>query len=104
VQARYSRNSDNNIDVKNSQRKPGETTILPARTVTGYPKNDKFPVILVSFFYIDRNEYEIISTDHTNYAVVRSCSNFVLGIFHEEVFWILLRSSTTNPALIANAK
>ena len=81
-----------------------ETTIDAARTVTGYPKRDNFPIILVSFFYIDRNEYQVVDTDFTTYAIVRSCTNYVLGVFREEVFWILLRSSTPDPAIIASAK
>ena len=92
MQARYSRNSDNNIDVKNSEREPGALRIDKPRTVTAYPKNDRTPTLLISFFYIDRNEYQVVATDYNNWAVVRGCNNFVFGLVHEEVFWILLRT------------
>lgn len=92
--------------MRNSEREPGSLKIYPSRTVTAYPRNDRTPILLISFFYIDRNEYQVVGTDFTNWAVVRSCTNYVFGIFREEVYWILLRTPDDpgNPALIAQAK
>ena len=59
---------------------------------------------MVSFFYFDKNKYEIVKTDHTNYVVVRSCIEYVLGLFHEEVFWIMLRDPTKPSVFIATAE
>ena len=90
--------------MRNSERKPGESTIQPARPFTGYPKSITTPYILISVFYIDRNKYEILKTDHTNYAVVRSCTEYVFGLFHEEVIWILLRDPTKPSGIVATAE
>ena len=104
VQARYTIQGDGTVEVRNSERKPGDSTIKPARAAQGYPRSTTTPYLYVSFFYIDRNKYEIVATDHTNYAVVRSCTEYVLGLFHEEVFWILLRDSTKPAGVVATAE
>ena len=104
VQARYTRRSDGTIEVRNSERKPGESSIKAARPATGYPRSTTTPYIMVSFFYIDRNKYEVVKSDLTNYAVVRACTEYLFGLFHEEVFWILLRDPTKPAAYVATAE
>ena len=103
MQAKYTRKSDGNINVRNSERKPGSTTIDNSVSFPAYPKNDRFPILLVGFLRLYA-EYQIVDTDFTDYAIVRSCQTYVLGIFHDDTYWVLLRSSTPNPAIIANAK
>ena len=105
VQARYTIQGDGTVEVRNSERKPGQTTIIyPERAAQGYPRSTTTPYLYVSFFYIDRNKYEIVKTDHTNYAVVRGCTDYLLGFLHEEVFWILLRDPTKPAAYISIAE
>ena len=45
-----------------------------------------------------------MKTDFTNYAVVRSCTEYLFGLFREEVVWILIRDFNKNPTVIANAE
>ena len=71
---------------------------------TAYYKNKRNPELYVSFVYIDRNNYEVVDTDYNTYAIVRSCVDYVYGILHKEIFWILTRSSTRDEAVITAAK
>jgi lipocalin len=57
TQAKYTRDKNNNIHVRNSERSPGSNKIDSVIEGTAYPKNDRYPIVLVSFFYIDRADY-----------------------------------------------
>ena len=35
--------------------------------------------------------YNVISTDYDNYAIVYSCEDQYKGLFHAEYFWVLAR-------------
>ena len=104
VQARYTILGDGTVEVRNSERKPGETTIKPSKSVQGFPKSTTTPYFYVTFQKIFQNKYEIVKTDHTNYAVVRACTDYMLGLFHQEVFWIMVRDSTKPAAYISIAE
>lgn len=50
-----------------------------------------------------RGKYDIIETDYQNYALIYSCSKR-FGIIKNEFAWILSRSRTLDPAIIARLK
>ena len=50
----------------------------------------------MSFFYIDKNDYAILDSDFTNWAIVKNCQNYFLGLFRQEVVWILTRDPATD--------
>ncbi len=45
----------------------------------------------VSFYWIDKNDYSVVSTDYTTYAVVKGCEEFLFGAIRQELIWILVR-------------
>ncbi len=104
MQARYTKQADGTVEIRNSQRKPGQSTINPARPATAYVISSTTPYLMASFFYIDRNKYEVVRSDFTNYAVVRSCTEYLFGLFREEVVWILVRNFNKDPTVIATAE
>ncbi len=69
-----------------------------------YTKNSRDPRLLVSLFYIDRSDYQVMDTDYVSYAIIRACTDYSYGLLHSELFWIFQRSSTPDPTIIANAK
>ena len=38
-------------------------------------------------------DYEVISTDYVNYAIVSSCTEHLFGLFHYQTAWILARTN-----------
>ncbi len=104
VQVKYTKDSNGDVRVKNTQREPGYTAVNYVIEGTGYTKNDRHPELYVKFFWFAGGDYQVVDTDYTNYAIVRSCSNYIYGIIRDEVFWILVRSVTPDPAIIAQAK
>ena len=90
VQARYTRQADGSVEVRNSQRKPGQNFIKPARSAKAKCSETKGQCY-VSFFYFDKADYAILDSDFTNWAVVKNCQTYFLGLFRQEVVWILTR-------------
>ena len=45
----------------------------------------------MSFFGLDRNDYSVVNSDFTSYAIVKNCENWFLGLFRWEIYWILVR-------------
>ena len=104
TQAKYTQSTGNTITVRNSQRSPSFATVNKVKTGKGYYKNKQTPELYVKISFFGGGSYEVVSTDHTNYAIVRSCSNFIYGLVRDEYYWILLRSTTPDATIIANAK
>ncbi len=95
VQARYTKMSDGSVEVRNSQRKPGQTTIKPARAAKA-TCSDSVGQCYVSFYFLDKNDYAILDADFDNWAVVKNCQNYFFGLFRNEVVWILTRAPDTD--------
>ncbi len=104
VQAKYTQSTGNTITVKNSLRLPSSATVNLSKEGTGRYKNKQTPTLYVKISFFGGGDYEVVGTDYTNYAVVRSCANFIYGVVRNEFFWILLRSTTPDPTIIASAK
>jgi hypothetical protein len=49
-------------------------------------------------------KYDVISTDYDNYAVVYGCDTGPLGLYHNEVAWILTRKPYISEKLLQKAK
>ena len=103
VQAKYTLQSDNSLEVRNSQRAPGTNVPSDDSKLIGKnacPKGtgDCF----VSFYWFDKNDYSIVDTDYTSYSIVRGCESYLFGLFRQEVFWILVRDPNAG-ALITNS-
>ena len=80
VQAKYTKKSDGSVEVRNSQRKPGQTTIKPTRPAKA-TCSKTVGQCYVSFYFIDKNDYAILDSDFDNWAVVKNCQNYFLGLF-----------------------
>ena len=105
MQAKYTRNSRNKLNLRNNERRnPGSTVMDSVGTGFIYTKNDRYPKLLVSFFYIDRSDYQVVETDYSTYAIIRACTDYAFGLLHSELFWIFQRSSTPDATIIANAR
>ena len=44
-------------------------------------------------WYVEYSSYNVVSTDHTSYAIVHSCANYFGPAFKRESFWILTREA-----------
>ena len=53
----------------------------------------------LSFFWIDKNDYSVVSTDYTTYAVVKGCEEFLFGAIRQELYWILVRDPNAATAV-----
>lgn len=51
-----------------------------------------------------RQDYRIIDTDYTQYAVVYNCEDVLFGAFHYDIAWILSRKQTLQPAVMNKLK
>ncbi len=89
VQAKYTKENQNTVRVRNSSRKPGKSAPEIGRPGKAKCQNDG--QCYVSFFWIDKNDYSVVSSDFTNYSVVKNCENWVFGLFRWEIYWILVR-------------
>ena len=90
--------------MRNAQREPGSAVVNSDIYGTGYAKNDRHPVLYVKFFWFAGGDYQVVDTDYTNYSIVRSCTNYVYGVIRDEIFWILFRSTSPDPTIVAQAK
>ncbi len=89
VQAKYTRHSKNKLNVRNNERRNPASTSMDSQGLGYiYTKNDRYPKLLVSFFYIDRSDYQVVETDNTTYAIIRACTDYAFGLLHSELFWI----------------
>ena len=96
VQAKYTKRSDGSLEVRNTQRKPGQSSIKTASRAARATCKEPSGQCYVSFYKIDRGDYAILDTDFTNYAVVKECENILFGLFRQEFVWILTRTPTTD--------
>ena len=100
VRAKYSLADDNSLEVRNSQRKPGNSKPGDDTQAFGKATCPKGTgECYVSFFWLDKNDYSIVDTDYTSYTVVRGCENFLFGLFRQEVFWIMVRDPNAGTAV-----
>ena len=53
----------------------------------------------MSFFWIDKNDYSVVSTDYSTYAIVKGCEEFLFGIIRQELYWILVRDPNASSAV-----
>ena len=96
VQAKYTKVKDGSVEVRNTQRKPGQSTIKQASRAAKAKCSKTNGQCYVSFFFLDRGDYAILDSDFTNWAVVKNCQNVFLGLFRQEVVWILTRAPDTD--------
>jgi len=65
----------------------------------------RLPVTLANFTIIENTgTYNVWETDYTTYAVVYSCSQVIPSLLKLEVVWILSRTDSLNPQLVAQIK
>ena len=89
VQAKYTKRSDGKISVRNASRKPGNPD--PDIGRPGTSTCESSGQCWVSFFNFDRNDYSVVDSDFTSYAIVKNCENWFFGLFRWEIYWILVR-------------
>ena len=100
IRAKYGLLSDNSLEVRNSQRKPGASETGDDSKAFGKATCPKGTgECYVSFFWIDKNDYSIVETDYTSYSVVRGCEDFIFGLFRQEVYWILVRDANAGTSV-----
>ena len=89
VQAKYTAQDDGSIAVRNSQRRPGNADPTVGRP--GRSTCESSGQCWVRFFSFDKNDYSVVDSDFTSYAIVKNCENWLFGLFRWEIYWILVR-------------
>ncbi|TNV75714.1 hypothetical protein FGO68_gene8636 [Halteria grandinella] len=96
VMAKYTLKPDGkSITVRNTQQNM-DTDEVTGGEGRAWCKGDTAQCY-VSFFYIDKGDYSVVSTDYTSYTVVKNCQSF-FWIFRYENYWILSRTETISEA------
>ena len=98
TQARYAALSGDKISVHNSLENPNTGSVDSAYATA---KCDGAHCH-VKFFLFYSGDYRVVSTDYTSYAVVYSCTNFLIS--KSEAVWILSRTETLSDAALTAAQ
>lgn len=97
-QARYSLNADGTVAVLNSQYTPSTDKVDSAPAVATF---DGAQGSVKFFPYAPAGDYEVLSTDYENYAIVYSCSSLYLA--KAEYLWVLTRNQEVNDSVVFEA-
>ncbi len=100
MQAKYTYNAgDGTISVSNSQYSDGEFSGVEGYvTCEGTTEAD----CIVKLSWFPKQNYQVVDTDYTSYAIVYSCKNH-LGFLKKESAWILTRDAEADQSVIDTA-
>jgi len=102
IRANYSLKADGHIQVFN--RGIGSDGTEVTATGDGYPPDSNVAAKLaVEFNGSPRVPYWIVDTDYDQYSLVWSCAE-ILGFAQTDFAWILSRTKTLDPTIVANLK
>ena len=54
----------------------------------------------MTYWWLDKSDVSVVETYYTSYAVIRTCDNFLFGLFRQEAFAVIVKDPNASTTVI----